>query len=271
MNCANHPESPVSAYCRSCGKPLCTECRRDVNGTIYCAEHLPAAGEQATAFANSGIPPVPPPPNSAPLGSGVGSGAGSSYTSGTASGTSGQTGSPYTSPYGAPPPSGPYVPGTRGGPSPGLAFVLGFIPGVGAIYNGQYAKGLVHAVVFGLFISLLSSGRAGNYQPLVGILLSIWIFYMAFEAYHTARKRRDGLPIEELSSLMQMPNGAGKLPIGPIVLIGLGVLFLMDTLHLLAFDEVLRYWPVGLILGGVYMLYVRIEGRVPTHGEGGPQ
>src|SRR5712692_6206176 len=41
--------------------------------------------------------------------------------------------------------------------SPGLAFVLGlFIPGVGAIYNGQYAKGLVHAIVFGLLVSVLS-------------------------------------------------------------------------------------------------------------------
>jgi hypothetical protein len=34
------------------------------------------------------------------------------------------------------PPPEPVHPGT----SPGLAFVLGLIPGVGAIYNGQYAK-----------------------------------------------------------------------------------------------------------------------------------
>ena len=33
--------------------------------------------------------------------------------------------------------------------APGLAFALGFIPGVGAIYNGQYLKGLVHALIFG--------------------------------------------------------------------------------------------------------------------------
>lgn len=262
MNCANHPESPVSAYCRTCGKPLCTECRRDVNGTIYCAEHVPAVGDQAAppmgaAMLDSGIPPVPPPPDSAPSGSN--------------SHTAGPTASPYTSPYGAPPPSGPYAAGIRGGPSPALAFILGFIPGVGAIYNGQYAKGLVHAVVFGLLVSLLSSGRAHDYEPLVGILLSIWIFYMAFEAYHTARKRRDGQPVEELSSLVQMQNGPGRLPVGPIVLIGLGVLFLMDTLHLLSFDEVLKYWPVGLILGGVYMLYTRMEDRIQTHGEGGPR
>jgi len=31
--------------------------------------------------------------------------------------------------------------------SPGLALFLGLIPGVGAIYNGQYAKGMVHAII----------------------------------------------------------------------------------------------------------------------------
>jgi hypothetical protein len=142
-----------------------------------------------------------------------------------------------------------------------LAFVLGLIPGVGAIYNGQYAKGLVHAVVFGILVSMLSSGTLHQWEPLFGILLALWVFYMAFEAYHTARKRRAGEPIEELSSLMTGTSGGGRLPVGPIVLIGLGVLFLLDTLNLLNFDQVIRYWPVGLILGGVYMLYSRLEGR----------
>ena len=41
--------------------------------------------------------------------------------------------------------------------SPGFAFVLGLIPGVGAIYNGQYLKGLVHAIIFGLLISLANA------------------------------------------------------------------------------------------------------------------
>jgi Domain of unknown function (DUF5668)/B-box zinc finger len=257
MNCANHPEAPVSAYCRSCGKPLCTECRHEVNGTVFCSEHTVAGADpvsqsaasstgsasssNASSTTSSSVPP--PPPNSSPYAS------------------------PYTSPYGAAPPSGPYSASARSGVSPGLAFILGFIPGVGAIYNGQYAKGLVHAVVFGLFVSMLSSGRLHDWEPLFGILLSIWIFYMAFEAYHTARKRRDGEPVEELSSLMQVPGGGGRVPVGPIVLIGLGVLFLLDTLHLLAFDEIVRFWPVGLIIGGGYMLYARMDSR--ARGESG--
>src|SRR5271166_4593181 len=51
--------------------------------------------------------------------------------------------------------------------SPGLAFVLGLIPGVGAIYNGQYAKGLVHVVILGILISIVSSDQtSGNLEPL---------------------------------------------------------------------------------------------------------
>ena len=36
MNCANHPDIAPVAYCRTCGKPLCANCTRDVKGVIYC-------------------------------------------------------------------------------------------------------------------------------------------------------------------------------------------------------------------------------------------
>ncbi len=76
--------------------------------------------------------------------------------------------------------------------SPGLAFVLGLIPGVGAIYNAQYAKGLVHVVIWGLLVSIVSSDAAGGMEPLFGMLIAVWIFYMAFEAYHTRQETRHG-------------------------------------------------------------------------------
>jgi hypothetical protein len=155
------------------------------------------------------------------------------------------------------------VPGT---PSPALAFILGFIPGVGAIYNGQYAKGLVHAVVFGLIVTILNSRHVGGFEPMFGIFLAIWVFYMAFEAHHTAAKRRSGQSVDELSSLMTIPANPGGVPIGPMILIGLGVLLLLDTLDLISFDRLARYWPLLLIAGGAYMLYVRVEGRVRSGG-----
>lgn len=246
MNCANHPDAEVSAYCRSCGKALCVSCRKDAAGTVYCAEHAPA--QAADLPLTEQVPPIqtpPAPPYSVP--------------------TSSVPPPPFPgSPYSAPPPRGtPYVHPTPGAPSPALAFLLGFIPGVGAIYNGQYAKGLVHAVVFGLLVTILNSNNIGRFEPLFGIFLAIWIFYMAFEALHTAVKRRNGQTVDELSSLMNIPSTAGGVPVGPVILIGLGVVLLLDTLNLISFDRVAKYWPVLLIMGGAYMLYARFEGR-PT-------
>jgi TM2 domain-containing membrane protein YozV len=156
--------------------------------------------------------------------------------------------------YAAPPVADPSV-------SPGLAFVLGLIvPGVGAIYNGQYAKGLVHAIVFGLLVSIISSGSAGELAPLFGILIAAWVFYMAMEAYHTARKRRAGEPLDEFSSLIDLHAHGSRFPAGAVVLIGVGVLLLLNTTDIIPLERVLRYWPVLLIALGVYLLYVRLAG-----------
>src|SRR6202521_254478 len=54
MNCANHPSVPAIAYCRTCGKPLCNDCKRDVMGVIYC--------EQCLAERLQGVQPTIPPP-----------------------------------------------------------------------------------------------------------------------------------------------------------------------------------------------------------------
>jgi hypothetical protein len=144
------------------------------------------------------------------------------------------------------------------GNSPAIAFILGFIPGVGAIYNGQYAKGLVHAVVFGLLVTAISSHSLHGFEPLLGILIGVFVFYMAIEAFHTARKRQSGEMVEEFSSLI----GAGDdgFPTGAVVLIGLGFLLLLNTLNLISVEAVIRFWPAGLILVGAYMLYNRLKG-----------
>ena len=42
-----------------------------------------------------------------------------------------------------------------------------------------------------------------------------------------------------------------------IILIGVGVLFLMDNLNIVAFDQVMRFWPVALIALGVFLLIDR--------------
>ncbi|MEO8049204.1 MAG: DUF5668 domain-containing protein [Acidobacteriota bacterium] len=161
-------------------------------------------------------------------------------------------GSPYTASL--PPP----MPRANSEVSPPLAFVLGFIPGVGAVYNGQYAKGLLHVVIFGSIISILSSGAARGFVPLFALMIPTFVFYMAFEAYHTAKKRRDGEQVDEFSGLVRARGVRSRFPMAPVLLIAFGVLFLLDNLDLLSIGRLLRYWPALLIVLGVYLLYERI-------------
>jgi hypothetical protein len=175
-----------------------------------------------------------------------------------------------TTAYTAPPGPTAHVPNPYQQPatpvnnSPGLAFALGVIPGVGAIYNGQYVKGLVHAVIIGLLLSLANATEESAGQPfIVMVLIGFWA-YMAFEAFHTAKKRQAGIAVEEWSSLITPNRQISRAPIGPVLLIVLGVLFLLDTLHLIAFRELARFWPVLLIVAGAVMLYNRIAGRHGT-------
>lgn len=185
--------------------------------------------------------------------------------------------SAYANPYTAttaPPP----MPGTRSFPgqgdpgqvSPGLAFGLGLIPGVGAIYNGQYAKGLTHVVIFGLFVSILAAnGPDRGYTPLLALLMVGFCCYMPFEAYHTALRRQRGLLADEFSSLLPV-HGGTRFPIAPVVLIALGVVFLLSNLNILDFERLLRdYWPVLLIALGAYMLIARMNASGSGSGTNG--
>jgi hypothetical protein len=169
-------------------------------------------------------------------------------------------------PAAAPPVDNPYQQPLAINNSPRVAFVLGMIPGVGAIYNGQYLKGLVHAVIFGLLISLANATEGSAGQPMIVTLATGFYAYMAFEAYHTAKKRHSGLAVEEWSSLVSPNHYMARAPIGPVLLIVLGVLFLLDTLHVIEFRELARFWPVLLIVAGAVMLFNRVSNARGVEG-----
>ena len=214
-------ETRIVGYCRTCGTALGDTAGVTADGVLYCAEHAPHAGPSQ----------APPPASSAPS----------------------EPASPYATSQAAHPP-----PNARPHVSPGLAFVLGFIPGVGAVYNGQYAKGLVHVVIFGTIISILSTGAARDFEPLFGLMIPTFVIYMAFEAYHTAKKRQGGVAVDEFSGLVGATGRPSRFPAGPVLLIAIGILFLLDNLDILKIGRLMRYWPALLIALGLYLLYERI-------------
>ena len=235
MNCVNHSDTAAVAYCRTCGKALCNACSRNVGGVVYC--------ESCVAERMQGMPARPPQGSVIP---------------------------PQTRPI--------------------VAGLLGFIPGVGAMYNGQFIKAVIHVLIFVALIFL-----ASHYGPF-GLLIAFFVFYMVFEAYKTAEAIQQGLPLPDPFGLEgmfgpgvnqttwpQAGSAAGTagaaqgeptypvqavpaashsgIPIGAVVLIGLGCLILLDNMGWFSFSFE-RFWPLILIVIGAWLFFKRWNQRV---------
>jgi hypothetical protein len=251
MDCVNHSGVNAIAYCQNCGKPLCADCvasgamRNVPGGQILCDSCITAWQSLQPPFA--GVPP--------------------------------------------------------GGPNPAAAGWLGLIPGVGAMYNGQFVKGFIHVAVFAVLCAL------SNYNGYFGFGIPAWIIYQSFEAYHTAKALRDGQPVPDPFGLNEVGNwmnqgtrmqnpgqpGAGAAPaagqaapsshapytptaggfvpppvapqqlccrrnepIGAIVLIALGLIFLLGQLDLFHGRLFEFAWPLLLIALGVWLIVRRV-------------
>ena len=225
MNCATHNDIAAVAFCRTCGKALCANCTRDVRGVIYC-ENCLAARMEGAAPAAVFVPPA-------------------------------QTVYP---PVGTPTVGRPAV-GISSGPNPAVAGILaGFFPfGVGAVYCSQYAKGLSHLVVFVLMIVGLSSNLPWFVDTVLGISLGLFYFYQIFDAVRTAKALQMGEPAPDPLGLAQNFSmgekfDAGRVPVGAVLLIGLGVLFLLHTLGIMEYGFE-RYWPLLIIFIGGWTFY----------------
>jgi hypothetical protein len=159
-----------------------------------------------------------------------------------------------------PPP--PIPAGTGSGPNPTVAGILaGFFPfGVGAVYTGQYAKGLAHLATFALLVAGISASDSGHSEALgiiCGLGISFFYVYQIIDAVRSARALQAGLPAPDPYGLAATFGGGAKIetskiPMGAIVLILLGVLFLLNTMGLTEFG-LGRFWPLLLIALGGWM------------------
>jgi TM2 domain-containing membrane protein YozV len=203
MNCAYHTEVENVAFCIRCGRPLCTECVRNVRGSVYCEPCLAEIVQGKSAGFSAGKEEA-------------------------------------------------------GGANPGAAFALGLIPGVGAIYNGEFFKAAIHILIFGTLISI-GDAVSGPAEGLFTLMTMGFYIYMPFEAYYTAKKRAlraQGIDLETPIDRLHQQFGTieNKEILGGGVLIGIGVLFLLDNFNVIPFERIGRLWPLILIACGVWLL-----------------
>jgi Domain of unknown function (DUF5668)/B-box zinc finger len=226
MKCAVHTDVDATGYCRNCGKPMCAACARPIRDVLYCEDCL-ATGMGHSAPAP---PPVDPPP----------------------------PGAPAASIYAPPPPVTAAMPMAlpSRSSSPGVAFFLGLFPGLGAVYNGQYNKALIYIVLFVAMVIGASNASSGGLTAGLILLVIGFGFYSAFEAMRTAQAKNLGeIPSDPLESWSK------DRPLGPIILIGLGVLFLLDNFNIFDRFHFGQFWPLILIAVGVYMFRNKLGGR----------
>jgi len=155
------------------------------------------------------------------------------------------------------------------------------------MYNGEYAKGFIHVLIFATLIWMTH-----HVAPLFGLGIAAFYIYMPIEAYRTAKAREmgvappdplglnnlfgsPGVPPAPVPAANAVPVAEGapaaspegqpldvecagpRVPVGAIILIGLGVLFLLDEIGMMHFDWIWRFWPIILIAIGVRVLMKR--------------
>jgi hypothetical protein len=219
MKCAVHSELDATGYCRNCGKPMCPDCVRSVRDILYCEDCL------ATILGH----PAQPVAQAAPAG----------FAS--------------QMPVAALPSAAP----AAIGPNPVLAFFLGFLPGLGAFYNEQYGKGMIHLAIFLLlFITGVNGLDNGGAEAALWICISALWVYMPIDALRTAQAKRAGLPLSD-----PLDDFSKQKPIGPIILIGVGILLLLYNFEWFQWFRISRFWPLILIGVGILMFRNRIDRR----------
>ena len=158
------------------------------------------------------------------------------------------------------PASGPRPTGS--GPNPVLAGLLSLFPGVGAVYSGQYAKGLTHFVIFAVLCAIAdSTSGAANTVFVLGAMF--FFVYQLIDAVRSAKAIQAGEPSPDPFGLAQTFGGdarfdTSKVPIGAVILIGLGVLFLLHTMGIMEYGFG-RFWPLMIVALGGWMFYRQYE------------
>jgi hypothetical protein len=145
------------------------------------------------------------------------------------------------------------LPEIRRNNSPIVAALLSFVPGLGAAYNGQTSKAIVHFAIFASFFQLAivtDSVELGLPLFVMGFF-GTWLF-SAVDAFRTAQLLRAGLaPDTEQDVIARRLYGS---PLAwSITLVVLGTIFLLHSFVGIQLP-IRQVLPVLLILLGAYML-----------------
>jgi len=132
--------------------------------------------------------------------------------------------------------------------APKRAAALSLIPGMGAVYNGDYQKAITQFAVFAALVIM-----ADEVNSVFGFGSFVFLIFTMFDSYRAAesnlRARLDGGPAAVRAATLKDRSAIAW----GIFLIGLGGLFLLK--NLIRYDFIHRMWPLAFIALGGYIVY----------------
>jgi hypothetical protein len=142
--------------------------------------------------------------------------------------------------------------------SPVAATLLSLIvPGLGAAYNGQTSKAVVHFAIFASFFQMATVTEGLTFFVL-GVV-GTWLF-AAVDAGRTAQLLRDGLAPDAAEDVIARRLYGNPLA-WSVTLIAIGTIFLLHTLLGIKLP-VRQVLPVLLVVLGLYMLADYVHRRL---------
>jgi len=149
--------------------------------------------------------------------------------------------------------------------SPALA-IMSAMPGLGQIYVGYYQQGFTNIMVIAGTITVLSNSNqwgVNGLEPLLGVFLAFYWLYNLVDAGRRASFYNQALAGMEAGTLpeeVRLPSGTGSLA-GGVVLVAVGLVIFSNTMFGVSLAWLEQWWPIGLVLGGAYLIYSSMRDR----------
>ncbi|MFN0109671.1 MAG: hypothetical protein ACKVZH_12520 [Blastocatellia bacterium] len=135
------------------------------------------------------------------------------------------------------------------GKSPVLAVLLGLLPGLGAAYNGQPVKALVHFITTAGLWTLVDVFHS-TLQVTCALASFAMYVYSLYDAFRSAQRHRNGIDLgAEDEQLRQFMRARTNLWGGLLIVVGA-----LTTFHIAFPVKTSRFWPLLLVAAGIYLL-----------------
>lgn len=151
------------------------------------------------------------------------------------------------------------------------AGALALMPGLGHVYLGYYRQAFQNILIACTIIFVLSTEILHDLEPPLGVFLAFFWLYNVVDAI-----RRAGLYNQALAGLRAMdlpeelpsplPLRMGSLAGGITAIVVGGILF-TRTMFGWSLEWVTDWWPMGLVIFGVWLVYGDLSARMAKSGK----